>query len=281
MDKVFDWSAPLVAAAARMIQNFLEFLPHLVGAIAVLLIGYLIARTLKALTNRVGSSFDSVVEMLGLGNVIAAGRVNASVLTIIGNLIFWLVLLFFLTSATNLLGLKMFAGWLDTLIGHLPNILSGALIIFAGVVCGSLVADTVRTAAHAMQPRQRALLAQGARLFTIATMIVIGVDQIGINITILITVFAIAIGALLGGVAVAFSLGSKSLVGNLIGARYLSKDYRVGERIRVAGVEGTILELSPVSVVVETADGRVTIPAAHFSDQVSTILLREGQNNAG
>lgn len=275
METVFDWSAPIVAASTRMVQSFLEYLPQFIGAVATLVLGWIVARLLKALTIRVASSFDRVVEFVGLNRVVATGRINQSTVVIVGNVIFWLVILFFLTSATNLLGLTMFSGWLDRVVGHLPNILSGLLIILAGVVFGNLVNDAIRTAAHTMPSRQRAMLARGAQIFTVATMIVIGVDQIGINITALITVIAIAVGALLGGVAIAFSLGSRTLVSNLIGARYLNKDYRVGEAIRVDTIEGTILEISPVAVILETRDGRMTVPAKLFSEQASLLLHRE------
>lgn len=278
MEKVFDWSAPIVAAWSSMVQKLLEFLPQLVGAIVILVVGWLVAKAVRALTVRLVKSFDRVSNFVGLGDVVGAKNINESFVTILGNVIFWLVILFFVTAASNLIGLNMFAGWLDRLIGHLPNILSGALIILAGIVFGNLVNDATRTAASSLPSRQRVLLARTAQAFTVITMIVIGVDQIGIDITVLITIFAIVIGALLGGVAFAFSLGSRTLVSNLLGARYLNKDYRVGEAIRIGGLEGTILEISSIAVVLETDAGKATIPAKVFSEESSLLLTREGGN---
>ena len=275
MDKVFDWSAPLIAASSKMLQSFLDYLPQLIGAIAVLILGWLIAKGVKILTIRMGRSFDRVPKLIGLGGIARRRQVNNSVLVFISNVAFWLVILFFLTSATHLMGLTMFTGWLDQVIGHLPNILSGVLIIVAGIVVGNLARDATQTAAQAMPRRQRALLARGAQTFAMVTMIVIGVDQIGINIAVLLTVISIVIGTLLGGVAIAFGLGSKNLVSNLIGARYLNKDYRVGETIRIGDTEGTIIELSPVSVILETSEGRMTIPAKTFSERSSLLVQQE------
>lgn len=278
MERVFDWSEPILGAAASMTQGFLEYLPQLMGGMALLVIGWLIARTLRALVRKILRSFDRLSAFLGLSNFIAIGRLNDAVVNIIGNIAFWLVILFFLTAAANLLGLTLFAGWLDTVIGHLPKLLSGVLIIFAGVVVGNLVNDSVRTASQNMPSRQRTLLARGAQAFTVATMIVIGIDQIGIDITILITVIAIAVAAFLGGLAFAFSLGSRTLVSNLIGARYLSKDYRIGELIRIGSAEGKILEVTPTTVVLDTTDGRVTIPAKIFGEETSVLLQQEAAN---
>lgn len=275
MDKVFDWSAPLIVASSKMLQSFLDYLPQLIGAIAVLILGWLIAKGVKILTIRMGRSFDRVPKLIGLGGIVRRRQVNNSVLVFISNVAFWLVILFFLTSATHLMGLTMFTGWLDQVIGHLPNILSGVLIIVAGIVVGNLARDATLTAAQAMPRRQRALLARGAQTFAMVTMIVIGVDQIGINIAVLLTVISIVIGTLLGGVAIAFGLGSKNLVSNLIGARYLNKDYRVGETIRIGDTEGIIIELSPVAVILETSEGRMTIPAKTFSERSSLLVQQE------
>ena len=277
MDKVIDWSDPIVAAASRMLQDFLEYLPHLVGGIATLFVGWLIARIVHGLTIRLLGGFDRFSGYVGLSRLIPAGRVSEATVRIVANIVFWIIILFFLTSATNLLGLTMFSGWLDRLIAQLPSILSGALIIFAGVVFSNLANDATQTAAQNMPPRQRTLLGRSAQAFTLVTMVVIGMDQIGIDITLLITVIAVAVGALLGGLAIAFSLGSRTFVSNLIGARYLGNDYRVGERLRIGQIEGVILEISSVAVVLDTTEGRLVVPAKLFGEEPSLLMQREGQ----
>ena len=275
MEKVFDWSEPIVLATSRMLQSFLEFLPQFAGGLAILFVGWVIARVARGLTVKLLGGFDRFSGYVGINKLFPKGHVSDAAAQIIGSIVFWIIILFFMTSATNLLGLTMFSGWLDRLVAHLPNILSGALIIFAGVVFGNLAHDAVQTAARTMSPRQRALLSRSAQAFTLVTMVVIGMDQIGIDITLLITVIAVVIGAALGGLSIAFSLGSRTLVSNLIGARYLSNDYRVGETIRVGGMEGTIIEISTVAVVLDTEDGRLVVPAKIFGEQPSLLLQRE------
>lgn len=275
MDKVFDWTAPLVAASTNIVQGFIEYIPQMIGALAMIIFGWIVARILKALTIRLGRSLDRLTGVLKLNNTFVNRDINTLIIPILGNVVFWLVILFFLTSSTNILGLTVFSGWLDQVIGHMPKILSGVLIIFAGAVFGNLVADTVRAASQSIAVRQRNILARAAQILTFAIMIIIGVDQIGVDITVLIAVMTIAFGALLGGVAIAFSLGSKSLVSNLIAVHYLNKDYRVGEQIQVGNRLGTILEITPVSVILETEDGRLTIPAKIFSDEISLLVNKE------
>ena len=278
MEKVFDWSDPIVAAASRMIESFLEFLPLLLGALVTLLVGWLLARLARSVMIKLMGGFDRFSGYIGLGKLIPAGRVSDASVRIVANIVFWIIILFFLTSATNLLGLTMFSGWLDRLVAHLPNILSGALIIFAGVVFGNLANDAAQTAARNMPPRQRTLLGRSAQAFTLVTMVVIGMDQIGIDITLLITVIAVVIGTVLGGLSIAFSLGSRTFVSNLIGARYLGNEYRVGEKVRIGQIEGVILEVSSVAVFLDTAEGRLVVPAKIFGEEPSLLMQRETQD---
>ena len=278
MGKALDWFNQSVPAWSTMIKTLIGFMPQFIGAFALILLGWIIARLIRAVTVKAFVSLDRFSTFVGIGKVSAGHRLNPSILTIVGNVAFWLVILIFITAAANLLGLTLFAGWLDRVINHLPNLLSGALIIFAGYVFGNLVGDTVRTAAQTMAIGQREILARSTQIFTVTTMILIGIDQIGIDITVLVTFIAISVGALLGGVAIAFSLGSSTLVSNLIGAHYLSKDYRVGEAISVGGISGTIAGVTSVAVILETEEGRMTVPAKVFGEEASLLISREGKD---
>jgi hypothetical protein len=62
---------------------------------------------------------------------------------------------------------------------------------------------------------------------------------------------------------------------NLIAARYVSSLLQIGQVIRVDGVQGPVVELTPTAVVVETDEGRVSVPASRFHE-VSTSLISQG-----
>ena len=68
-----------------------------------------------------------------------------------------------------------------------------------------------------------------------------------------------------GGISLAFALGSRQLVENLLARRSLDR-YRIGDLVRVNGSEGRIIEMLSTAVVIETAEGVVTIPARRFVD---------------
>jgi len=131
-------------------------------------------------------------------------------------------------------------------------------------------------AAVPLEENQRLLLARIAQTIILVAAVVIGADQIGINVTFLVILAAVVLGTLLGGVALAVSLGAKTFVANLISGHAVRQNYRLGQVVRIAGFEGRILDITPTAVVLETSDGRVNLPAKVFSETPAEVLMERG-----
>lgn len=99
--------------------------------------------------------------------------------------------------------------------------------------------------------------------------VVTAVNQLGIDIAFLTAALLIALGALAVSVALAFALGARTAVSNIIACHYLQQTHRVGHVIRIGAVEGRIVEFTRGAVILEGPDGRVLVPAKEFSEGVS------------
>jgi small-conductance mechanosensitive channel len=172
------------------------------------------------------------------------------------------------------LGLDAFTAWLAGVVNYVPTLFSGALIIGAGFLLSRLARDLVVATSQVSGTRQRELLGRTVQAIILVTALLVGADQIGIKVTFLVIVAAVAGGTVAISVALALSLGARSYVANLIGGHHFRHSFSVGQTVRVAGHEGRILDLTPVSVVLETEEGRVTLPAKVFGEEA--IVLRIG-----
>ena len=278
MDKLQNWETPLVNSVTGLLNDFIAYLPQIIGAILLLILGWLVARLVRGLATRLVKGFDRFTGLVRKSGTTASPKIGESSASVIGNIVYWITVLIFVTSAASLLGMNMFVGWLNKLVDHLPNILSGALIICAGVIFGNLAYQVISSTRLNMSVPQRLILARSAQFFTLVMLILIGVDQIGVDITAVITIMSVVVGAVLGGLAIAFGIGARRLVSNLLGVRYLNRNYQVGERIKIDEFEGTILEIASVAVVLDADQGRVTIPARLFSEQPSILVKRENED---
>jgi hypothetical protein len=71
-------------------------------------------------------------------------------------------------------------------------------------------------------------------------------------------------------------------VRNIMASHYVRKAYRTGQRVRMEGLEGEILELTQVSVILETQEGAAWIPARRFLEQVALVIEEEeGEHDLG
>jgi len=257
-------------AAAAILERLLAHLPNLLGAILLLVVGWLLARLLRVLAVRGMQLLEALLERLTGPARLRIGRPSA----VLGAIVFWVVLLFFVTAATHVLGLQTFTDWLARLLDYLPTLAAGLLIIVAGYILAGFVGDLVSATATRLAPAQRTALARVAQAATLIAAILVGADQIGVKVTWIAVLAAIVIASVLGGVTIAVSLGARSYVSNLIGAHYLRQAFRVGQRVRVAGFEGRILELTATSLILETADGRVSLPGKLYHDEPIALLTR-------
>jgi small-conductance mechanosensitive channel len=78
------------------------------------------------------------------------------------------------------------------------------------------------------------------------------------------------------GAALAFGFGGRDLVANILSAHYVHRIYQVGQVVRIDGIEGRIVRITETSVILECAEGDVSVPARTFADQRSTLIVRRG-----
>jgi hypothetical protein len=261
----------LESAASSTAERLLANLPELFGALALLLIGWVLARVLRMATRRGAALLDSLIAR-STGR--ARWRIGRSA-SLLGSIVYWVVLLFFVTAATHTLGLQTFTEWLARLLDYLPTVAAGLLIVVAGYLLSGFVAELVLAAATALAPPQRQALARIAQGATLVVALIVGADQIGLKVTWIAILAAVLVGTVMGGVTIAVSLGARSYVANLIGAHYLRQAFRLGQRVRVAGHEGRIVDVSVTSLVLETDDGRVALPARVFNDEPIVLIARD------
>lgn len=267
--------ASLANAFSQLGAQLAEFAPKLLGAALLLLAGWLIARLLRGLAVKLMHLLELVLHRLWRGAGRASVLPSASV-EIVGTILFWVVIVFFAAATAHVLGLEAFSSWLKDLMAYLPTLVAGLLIILAGVLLSGFARDLTVAALAALPDSQRLQLGRIVQGAILVTAVVMGADQIGIEITFVVVLAAVTTSAIVGGVALAVSLGARAYVANLIGAHYLRHAFEPGQRVRIGDTEGTILELTAVSIVLETEQGRANIPAKVYNDETILLLSPKG-----
>ena len=217
----------LATVGSALLERFVAFVPSVLGAVLLLLVGWILARLLRVLAARAALLLDTLLARVGGpagAERLRMGRASG----VLGAVVFWVVLLFFATAATQVLGLQTFTDWLARLIDYLPTLAAGVLIVVAGYVLSRFVGDLVRATATRLDTAQRSVLARLTQVAILVGAVLVGADQIGIRVTFLAIFAAAAAAAVVGGLAIAVGLGARDHIANLIGAHHPTPGVRGG-----------------------------------------------------
>lgn len=268
------WSLSLQESMRTFSASFLAYLPRIVVAVGLLAAGWIAGRVLRWLLRRFVSRLFRIRGGREVEQAVRASGVERIASDIVGGVVFWVVLVFFAALAGETLGLEAATAGLTLLMQYLPSVLAAVLIALAGLVLGNLARSAVSTFATTAGIDGK-VPGQLVRYGVLLLAAVVALDQIGVDSTLLILAVGISLAALLGSAALAVGLGARSEAGNIIAVHYLSKAYRVGQTVRIGDVEGRIVEFRANGVVLDTAEGRWTVPGREFS-RSSSCLLGEG-----
>lgn len=267
-----NWRNVLVTTYEQILQQLILFTPRLLGALILLLIGWLVALLLAKAAR---SSIDLINRLIRrlFPSLIARHDVHlhTSYANVVSKIVFWLVLLFFIAAGANSLGLDIFSRWMGQLLVYLPRFAAGLLIMIGGYLVSNVVKLMAVSAVESAKFPQADLLGRSVQLAIFFTALVIGIEQLGINIQFFTQFFIVIAAVLAAGFSLAFGIGARDLIANIIGAQQANKYCRVGDEICIDGVEGILIEISSTSLVLEAAEGRVTVPARLFMEKTTKI----------
>jgi len=244
-----------------------------VAAVLVLLVGWASALLLRLLVRKLVLRVEQLLPSSDKAEVDGVvGRNRAA--HIISRAVFWIVLLVFVMAATELLGLQVVTQWLSGVTSFLPRLLLAFVVAALGVVVGRAAGRAVRRAAGTAGLDYAGRLGRLVQAVIVLASVLVAAEQLGLQVQFVTTALMIALAALMGGAALAFGLGGRPVVANILASHYVRKLYEVGQVIRIDGVQGRILRITPTAVILEAEDGETAVPTRELIVVRSTLVAR-------
>jgi hypothetical protein len=132
----------------RGLDELVAFLPRLVGFLIILLIGWLIARAVKALIVKAlqGVGIDRALSGGSAGPYVARAMPDARPSEIIGTIAFWFLFLGAIAIAVSQLGISALDNFIQAIAAYLPNVVVAILIfVLAGAIAAAVSGLISRT----------------------------------------------------------------------------------------------------------------------------------------
>ena len=186
-------------------SNVITFVPKLLAALLILLVGYFVAKVVAGILNKVLErvGFDRVVERGGVRQVLARSKYDAS--DILAKLVFWTIMLLVLQLAFGVFGANPVSDLLRGLIAYLPNVFVAILILVIAAAIARAVTDLLSNLLGTVQGGQ--VLAKGAGVAILVFAIFAALDQLNIAPRIVTGLWYALLAAVVGSVIVAVGGG--------------------------------------------------------------------------
>ncbi|OGE74647.1 MAG: hypothetical protein A3K06_01515 [Candidatus Doudnabacteria bacterium RIFCSPHIGHO2_01_52_17] len=213
-----NWTEAIAIALQNLWIGVVTFLPNLVAALIVFIVGLIVAAGLGALVEKIFEALrlDALLAKLGLNPYFERAGLRLRGARFLGQLVNWFLIIAFLLAVTDILQLTSLSLFLQDVLFYIPNIMVAVLIMLAAVVLANFLRRVVVASVSGAKLHAAHFLGALTWWSVVVFGLLTSLYQLGIAPSIinsLVTGF-IAMLALAGGLA--FGLGGKEYAGHLV-----------------------------------------------------------------
>jgi small-conductance mechanosensitive channel len=205
-----------------------SFVPQLLGAIIALLLGWMLAKFARTGVMRLLKllKFDKATEKSGLEAFMKHADMEVSVATVIGNLVYWLIILVMIVTVANSLGLQMVADLFNKVVLYIPNVIVSILVLVFGTILARFINRLVFAWLSNMEFDGALTVSTFSEYAMMVFVFFIAMEQLQIANELLTAAFIIAFGAIGLAFAIAFGLGARDWASKVVEQMVAGKKQR-------------------------------------------------------
>lgn len=269
MQKIPNITEILINTFNTLINQFIDFVPRLMGCLVILIVGYLVAKgvavLVKNVLGRVG--FDRIGEKLNEISIVKQLKTEIKLSEIIAKVLYYFILLVFLTAATETLGVDAITSMVLSIVNFIPQLIAAAIMLQVGIMLADVIKNTVTGLCKSFNIPSAKLIGNVVFIFFLIITFISALGQIGIETALLESSFNLILGGIVAAFALGYGIASRDVLANMIAAIYSRNKYKVGQVVKLDEVKGTITQLDNVSVTIRNADTTTVFPLQLFQSK--------------
>lgn len=214
------WADVLTQSFQNLSYGLVAFIPNLIVAIIIFVIGWLVGAGIGRVVAQVVTSLrvDQALRAAGVERVVERAGFTLNAGAFLGFLVKWFFIIVFLVASLDVLGLTQVTAFLSgVVLGYLPQVIVAVLILLVAAVLADAAQRVITGAARAANIKSANLLGAITRWSIWIFAILAALDRLGIS-PLVQTLFTGVVVALSLAFGLAFGLG-----GQAAAARYIER----------------------------------------------------------
>ncbi len=246
----------------QLIEQFIATIPKLVGAIAILIIGYIIAKVVSKIVLRILDTIkiDVVADKLHEIEIVDKSNVKIVPSKILSKLTYYVILFIFLIASADFLGMEVVSELISSIVAYLPKVLSAAVVLAVGIFIADMIKQGVRSACQAINMPAASVVSSLVFYFILINVLMMAMNQAEINTEFLKSNLSLILGGIIFAFALGYGIASKEMMANILGGLYSKNKFEIGNEIKVKDVKGTVIAKDSSSITIQTPNSKVIVP---------------------
>jgi hypothetical protein len=207
---------PFIESVRSFLLQFVDVLPRVAIAFILLTVGWLLARLIRKATIRVLIRVDLLAEKIGVEDFLLQGGVRYTTVTLIANMLYWIILFTVVLAVLSSLGLTTAADLFSKMLLYVPNVIVVLLLLVFGTVFAKFIQGVSYTYLNNIGISGAQIMSMIAQWAVLLFVVSAALEQLSIGGQILVSAFQIAFGALCLALALAFGLGGKEWAAHIL-----------------------------------------------------------------
>lgn len=253
----------------ELLLKFARAVPNFVGAIAVIIIGWIISRIVAKAVRKVLSKvgLDKLAEKLNDIEIIQKSNIRIVPSVVISKILYYILLLIFTVAATEMLGMPAVSQLMSDILNYVPSLISATIVFVLGLFIADFIKDLIDTTCKSLGIPAGKFIANFVFYFLLITVAMSALSQAKIDTAFITANLSIILAGIVAAFAIGYGFASRDLVANLIASFYSKKKVNIGDVIGIEGVKGTIVAMDNNSFTIQAEDKMVIIPLSKLTSE--------------
>lgn len=263
MQEVTNWGTLFYNSLQAFGQKMMGSVPYILGAILILVIGWLIAKSVAAGVKKLLeiSQFDKLAQKAKAQEILDKANISLTPSGIVGKFVYWIVMLLVITSAADSLGWTIVSAEISKLMAYLPKLFVAIVIFIVGSTIVSIIRDVIRGATSSMGIATGKFISEFVFYLLFIVVVLTALGQAGIDTSIITSNMLLILGAILVTASISYGFASRDILSNILASYFNKKTFQVGQHIEIGNLKGEIVQITNISVFIKDGGNIVVIPS--------------------
>lgn len=249
-------------------------IPNIIAAFAVGIIGMIIAKAVGKIIERVlqGVGIDKLAAKLNDIDIVEKYNINLQPSRVIGQLFYYVLLLIFLTAATDILGMPAISQLITDLINYIPRIITSMILVIIGLLIANGLKNIVYSTCKSIGIPSSNLISTFVFWFVFITALVSALSQAKIDTDFVKNNLSIILGGAVAAFAIGYGFASKDMMSNFLASFYSRRHFNIGDTVRVGESIGIIVFEDNTCIKISSGERLIVIPLSKLMQEKVEIL---------